>query len=136
MEFIEANDIEHADVIISHFGYWPSFRDAEIISMKFASDEGGLASMEMKILAFEATDKLKDRSIELTKHCVIDIQFIDLAENTINGINHQNILAGLRFGKRERFLVCKLNGAHGASGYIEATTIRIHKLTLGIGSSI
>jgi len=120
-------------VVIGHFGYWPSFHDAEIISMTFVRDkEKGYASADMKILAFEKTDRLKDGSFELTKHCLIDIEFIDLLKNEIEGFNHQNALAELKFGKRGGLLFCELNSARSIGGYIESKNIRINKLTLGI----
>ena len=132
MEF-RLDDIEHADIVLSHFGYWPSFHDAEVISMNFVRDnEKGHASMHMKILAFEMTDKLKDGSFQLVEYCLIDIEFFDLEKSEINGFNHQNVLEGLQFGKRDNVMFCKLNTSYGVDGYIEAKKIRINKLTLGM----
>lgn len=133
MEF-RHDDIEYADIVISHFGYWPTFHDAEVISMKFVRGMNKeQASLEMKILAFERTDKLKDGYLELAKHCLIDMEFIGLGKSEVDNFNHQNVLGGLKFGKHDHFLFCELSSSHGVAGYIEAEKIRIHKLTLSIG---
>jgi|SRR5436190_479130 hypothetical protein len=134
MQFRE-DDIEHAEVIVNHFGYWPSFHDAEIISVRFFRDmEKSLASLEMRIYVFEVTGKLMEGFLEQTKHCFIDLEFIGLKANEIGGFNHQNIVDRLRFGRRNDLLFCELSSAYGAGGYIEATTIRVQKLTLGMSS--
>ncbi len=38
MEFKEEEHILNARLIIDHFGYWPTFHDAEVLSINFQRD--------------------------------------------------------------------------------------------------
>jgi hypothetical protein len=65
----ESIDIENANLVIDHFGYWPSFHDAEIMSMHFSRNmEKTLGSLQMRIYAFEMTNKVVGRYYKLIKH--------------------------------------------------------------------
>ncbi len=129
MDFLEEKEIKNSEIVINHFGYWPSFHDAEIISIKFERNpDKGNSSVHMRVYAFEMTDKLIGRYFNLIKHCVIDIEFIDISNNEMDGFNHQNAIQGLDFGREGEFLFCKIDSAYGMDGYIEAKEIKITKL--------
>tara|TARA_R110002096_G_scaffold71768_1_gene171150 strand:+ start:70 stop:474 length:405 start_codon:yes stop_codon:yes gene_type:complete len=129
VDFKEENEIENARLVTDHFGYWPSFHDSEILTLRFHRDlDKSLDSMEMRVYAFEMTDKVIGNHYELIKHCFVDFEFIGLEDNEIDGFNHQNAMSGLNFGRRDDFLFCELSSAYGVDGYIEARKIRINKL--------
>jgi hypothetical protein len=59
VDFKEENEIENARLVTDHFGYWPSFHDSEILSLRFHRDlDKSVDSMEMRVYAFEMTDKV------------------------------------------------------------------------------
>ncbi|WP_181163769.1 Imm50 family immunity protein [Pontibacter mangrovi] len=127
MEFKE--EIENANLILNHFGYWPSFHDSEIISLKFERNlEEGKPTVEMKVYAFEMTDKVVNRYFKRFKHCIIDFKFVDLQKSEMDGFNHQNAVDGLNFEKDGDNLICEINAAYGVDGLLSAKTIQVVKL--------
>ena len=129
MNFNAEDEIENAKLVIDHFGYWPSFHDSEIMSIKFVSNlEKTTSALLMEVYAFEMTDQLKGKHYKLIKHCFVEFEFTDLQSNEIDCFNHQNAMLGLNFGKRDEFLLCELSSAFGVGGNIESRKIRINKL--------
>lgn len=129
MEFKEEQEIENAEAVINHFGYWPSFHDSEIISIKFERNfEMGRPTVEMKIYSFEMTDKVIDGYFELVKHCIIDLEFIELEVSELDGFNHQNAVNGLDFRKDGDFLVCEVHAAYGVDALFTSKKIKVVKL--------
>lgn len=129
MEFQEKNEIGNANLILNHFGYWPDFHDSEIISLKFERNfEEGRPTVEMKVYAFEMTDKVVNGYFELVKHCIIDFEFVDLQQSEMDGFNHQNAVDGLNFGKEGDDLFCEINAAYGVDGFLSSKKIRVLKL--------
>jgi len=131
MGFKEENEITNSTLVIDHFGYWPNFHDAEIISIKFERTwDKSQSSAHMRVYAFEMTDKLNGNYYEQIKHCIIDIEFIGINCNKMDGFNHQNAIQGLNFGREEAYLSCNIDAAYGVDGYIEASEIKVTNLDL------
>jgi hypothetical protein len=103
-------------------------RRRDYVHAFFQEPEKTLGSLQMRIYAFEMTNKVVGRYYKLIKHCFIDIEFAGLGQNEIGGFNHQNAILALNFGKRDDFLFCELSHAFGVDGYIEAQNIRINSL--------
>ena len=60
MDFEESKEIRNSKIVIEHFGYWPTFHDSEIISIKFERTwDKESSSIHVRVYAFEMTDKLK-----------------------------------------------------------------------------
>jgi hypothetical protein len=129
VDFEEEKEITNSKIVIDHFGYWPTFHDSEIISIKFERTwDKNNSLVQMRVYAFEMTDKLKGKYFELIKHCLVDIEFIGINNNEMDGFNHQNAVQGLDFGREGEYLFCKIDSAYGVDGYIEAKEIKITKL--------
>ncbi|QHL86623.1 hypothetical protein GU926_03870 [Nibribacter ruber] len=126
MEFKEEQEIENAAAVVNHFGYWPSFHDSEVLSIKFErSLEMGMPTVEMKVYAFEMTDKVIDGYYEMVKFCIIDFLFIDLQTSDIQDFNHQNAVLGLDFVKEGEDLKCEIHAAYGVDGQLTSRKIRV-----------
>jgi hypothetical protein len=131
LDFEEEKEISNSAIVIDHFGHWPSFHDAEVISIRFKRTwNKDTSSAEITVYAFEMTDKLKGKYFEQIKHCLIDIEFIGINNNEIDGFNHQNAVQGISFGREGEYLFCKIEAAYGVDGYIEAKEIKVTKLDL------
>lgn len=115
---------------MDHFGYWPSFHDAEVISIKFERPwDISFPSATLTVYAFEATDELDDENFfKLIKHCSIEIEFVGVTVNSMDGFNHQNVVGSLNFGRKDNNLYCQVDATFGVDGYIEAKEIIIKKL--------
>jgi len=130
VNFEEEKEITDAKIVMNHFGYWPSFHDAEVISIKFERPwDTSNSSATLTVYAFEATDELDDENFfQLIKHCCIEIEFIGMTMNSMDGFNHQNVVGGLNFGREGKYLFCKIDSTFGVDGYIEAKEIKIKRL--------
>ena len=137
MEFKEEIEIENAGIVMNHFGYWPSFHDAEIISICYKRNfEEGSPSIEFRVYAFEMTNKLKGRYFQLIKHCIIDFELAGLHNNSMDGFNHQNALSGIGFERDGEWLVCELYAAYGVDAKFSTKQIRVKQLLPVAGGGV
>lgn len=129
VDFQVEKEIINSKVVIDHFGYWPTFHDSEIISIKLERTlDKDKSLIQIRVYSFEMTSNLKGKYFELLKHCLIDIEFVGINSNEMDGFNHQNVVLGLNFGKEGEYLFCQIDSAYGIDGYIEAKEIKIIKL--------
>jgi len=78
--------------LIQHFGKWPSFDDAEVVSLSLNRSpwQNGVAKdIRATFYMFELTSGLP------TKECHVEVLFKDVADVLIEGFNHQNPILGL-----------------------------------------
>ena len=121
--------IENHHLVTDHFGYWPDFHDAEIISVCCNRNfDTSSPSIEIKIYAFEMTDKVVGRHYKLIKHCMIDLELIGIVESELIGFNHQNAINRIEFGKEEELITVEIDHAFGVSGFISTHRARINNL--------
>ena len=99
--------IEGVDLLTSRFGQWPSFEDAEVISMAF--DRGNmervlqtdswnelvLPSLLATFYVFDALYAFEDPRRNAS---MATIRFDDLAHFEMDGFNQQNPIIGLSLG--------------------------------------
>jgi hypothetical protein len=93
----ETNLVTNADALTQIFGYWPSFHDAEVLTMCLdrAGDDG--PSLEARIHVFEMTDQVDERGYYvLRKHTLVTLRFADILLRNLQWFNNQNSLSGLR----------------------------------------
>jgi hypothetical protein len=129
VDFEEQKEIENANLVIDHFGYWPTFHDSEIISITFERTlDKGTSSALLRLYSFEMTDKVVNRFYKLIKHCFVDIEICDLVKTEMDGFNHQNAILALEFGREEGNVFCNMVSAYGVDGYIEGKKIKIKRL--------
>jgi hypothetical protein len=129
MTFEPQNDIENAKIIIDHFGYWPTFHDSEIISIKLERMlDKSSASIQIRLFAFELTNEIENGVHKLTKHCFINFEFMEVSTTELEGFNHQNAVFALEFGKEDSNSFCNIVNSYGVDGYIEARLIRVNNL--------
>lgn len=96
----EIPKIANAHLVVAAFGYWPSFHDAEIKSIRLARAGSEVLNgpiLDLEIHAFEMTDRLSPGSTtyHLDKHNLISFRFSEVTELQLDGFNHQNAIFGL-----------------------------------------
>ena len=93
-----ADKIEYGRLLTDIFGHWPSFHDAEVISIELFRDRKGTSepSLRAKIHVFEMTPEIDDRGFYILKnHVLATILFRGIDENHVAGFNQQNVLRDL-----------------------------------------
>lgn len=94
--------IDGAELLITVFGYWPTFHDAEVLWLRLdrrSSGEGNYGpTLEALVRAFEMTPEVSpDGHYVLQHHVLVHLRFKEVVELRLNGFNHQNALSGLDF---------------------------------------
>lgn len=93
-----ADMIEHGSLLTDIFGRWPSFHDAEVISIELFRNPKGTnePSLRAKIYVFEATPEVDSRGFFILKnHVLATLIFGGIGDNSIAGFNQQNVLSDI-----------------------------------------
>jgi hypothetical protein len=83
------------ELLVSHIGYWPTFDDFEVISIKLErAPSGDTTSRDLRAI-FSAFDINKKTTDPERKQALVEIQFETISSLQIEGFNHQNPITGL-----------------------------------------
>jgi len=86
----------NGNLIVERFGGWPSFHDAEVISVHLSGHRPERPSCEMVIHAWLMTDKVDARGYYvLEKHSLVTLRFEELLTSEFSNFNHHNCLSSL-----------------------------------------
>jgi hypothetical protein len=86
--------ITNEEALTDIFGHFPSFHDAEIISIHLERDGEDAPFLEAKIHVFETTDKVDAQGRYVLKnHTLVTFRFTMIVMGEIKWFNHQNVLA-------------------------------------------
>jgi hypothetical protein len=85
---IEIPDIPGADTVVAHFGYWPTFHDAEVNRFSCIARRPS----RIVVKAFHMTGEF-----EIIKRATVTFLLDGIVDGTtlLEGFNHQNVVAGL-----------------------------------------
>lgn len=97
--------ILNSEAVTEIFDHWPSFHDAEVVSIRLdrgsATGPEGEAvkpTLEADIYVFEMTDHVEpDGFYESRKHTLVTFAFRGIEELELKEFNHQNVLFELGF---------------------------------------
>lgn len=85
--------IQNQQALIDIFGEYPSFHDAEVLSMLLERDGEFGPSLTVKIHVWEMTNKTDEKGYFLLKNqTLVTFQFGRILLESLNGFNHQNVL--------------------------------------------
>lgn len=114
--------IEGAKTLYDWFGFWPSFHDSELISLRL--NRGGLSSLSLH--TWETTKDVDDQGCYiLTKHVVVEFSMKEVVGLSLQGFNHQNVIFGLAIERTENGYRLVLDDCYGISGVLEAKDMSI-----------
>jgi immunity protein 50 of polymorphic toxin system len=114
---IEIKDIQGASEFHDWFGYWPSFHDAEAISLHL----NRMGSSSLRIHTWQMTKEMDEKGYYvLAKHVVVEFILEVVSGLSLNGFNHQNVILGLEVEKIDSGFRLTLDDCYGLAGNIEA----------------
>jgi hypothetical protein len=88
--------IENDEALTRIFGGWPSFHDAEVLSVHLDRGDKDGASLEARIHVFKMTSEVDERGYYvLTDHTLVTLFFANIILRELRGFNHQNALFGI-----------------------------------------
>jgi hypothetical protein len=122
---VALKDIPGAVDLHDWFGYWPSFHDAEIVSLNLKRK----GSSSLLAHTWEMTKELDEKGhFVLTKHIVVEFLFDDVFDLNLIGFNQQNVIFELAIEKTDSGFRLTLDECYGLSGIIEAKTMSIRTM--------
>jgi hypothetical protein len=94
---IDTKQIIGAERLVSVFGSWPDFHDAEIISVRLDSaDTQGAPSFELAIHAFRMTKEVDARGYFMrADHSIVLLRFSRIDALSLNDFYKQNVIFSL-----------------------------------------
>jgi hypothetical protein len=115
---IETPDIPGANAVVAHFGYWPTFHDAEVESIFLHRSE----TSRIVLKAFHLT-----AGFEITKPATVTFLLEGIVDGTtlIEGFNHQNVVTGLFVNGLPEGFELALEWCFGVGGKIVCTRLRL-----------
>ena len=112
--------VSNSSKVESIYGYWPSFHDAEILSINFArgrSTNEKTASVVVDLNYWETKTINEGTSAfdyVLDKDYVISIEFSGLVSSSVSGFNLQNVIDELILTKVSEGIKAEFISIHGA----------------------
>lgn len=114
--------IEGAQRLVSWFGRWPTFHDAEVVHLHL--NRTGKSSL--LVYAFEMTDELDEGGVyKIVKHVLIEFLLEDIQELELEDFSQQNVLFGLGVHYNENKKEIVLDSTWGVGGTIQAKHISL-----------
>ena len=88
--------IEHSDKLIRIFGRWPSFHDAEVLRLVLDRTGPEGPTLDVHVHVFAATSDVDSTGHYVLKdHTLVILRFTEVAVESLQGFNRQNVLFGL-----------------------------------------
>jgi hypothetical protein len=111
-----------ANDLLSWFGYWPDFHDAEIISL--ALNRSGISTLQ--IYTWHMTKEIDDRGFYvLEKHLLVNFRMEQILSLSLSDFGNQNVISGLCLSRIEGGFEIRLDPCYGMSGTIAAKRLSI-----------
>lgn len=88
--------VENAEIVTTIFGKWPSFHDAEVVSMRISREGTDGPLLEAGVHVFSMTREVDDKGyFKLTHDTLVTLRFTDIQLHNLRGFNGQNVLSNL-----------------------------------------
>jgi len=114
--------IQNAHRLTSIFGTWPSFHDAEVLKLELDRTE---PSITLQLFAFQTTSTTDSEGYYKRIHeCIVTFRFHSVEDVSLEGFNHQNVVAGISFERRARVDVL-IEPLHGIAGSFSCSSAEV-----------
>jgi hypothetical protein len=89
--------IVNSETLESRLGSWPSFHDAEVLSVRLDSGQrsDGRARLELDIHVFDVDGQLPDGRLNFVRHTIATLEFAGVESLELDGFGPQNVLDDL-----------------------------------------
>lgn len=115
-------EIHGAAELHDWFGYWPSFRDAEVISLHL--NRKGTSAL--RVHTWGMTNQVDAEGfIVLTRHVLVEFLLESVSDCDLDAFNHQNVISRLAIEKADSGFRLVLTECYGLTGSITADNIAI-----------
>lgn len=124
--------VVNSEALLSAFGFWPSFHDAEVHSAIL--DRGNALeppSITLVVYAFSCDREVDENGFfRITTSVLVTLKASDVRASELVDLGHQNVLSSMGFESTEEGLVrVTLEPCYGLSGSIVCSQVRIESVT-------
>jgi Immunity protein 50 len=121
-EDVLLNDVPGFAAVKEWFGYWPSFHDAEIVSLNLERN----SSSRLKVHAFHTVNETNALGhYRTTKHAVVCFMLDEIQDLNLVQFSAQNVISELVLSKNNEGYSIQLGCCYGLCGSLTAKSIRI-----------
>jgi hypothetical protein len=116
-------DVINAEAVVDRFGQWPSFHDAEVLSLRLDSGQrtDGIARLQLDVHVFAVETPPSRGRLRFVKHTVVTLEFEEVEAVKLDGFGLQNVLdellledVDLAAGRQVRVTLPSNNGLGGS----------------------
>ncbi|WP_083326397.1 Imm50 family immunity protein [Hymenobacter coccineus] len=111
-----ADNIINRELVIQHLGHWPSFHDAEIVSLRFTRGVPG----------YWPVIYLK---IDVIGIGLVELEFQEVRDYKLDGFNHQNVIFDISFNEENELINCEIDTSYGLGGSITAQSVAVRRFS-------
>ena len=116
------NSIRGAAELVTWFGRWPSFHDAEIVSLTL--NRAGVSTLQ--VYTWEMTPKLDELGYYiLEKKVLVNFRMEEITTLTLSDFNPQNVISGLTLARTDDSVEIRMHPCFGLAGSIAARKLSI-----------
>ena len=113
-----ADVVTNPDLVVKNLGSWPSFHDAEIMSIELSRMDGVTAKLAVKAIPFDPSGK--------SRTSLLTFFFEGLDDDMQLGyFNHQNVVNGLTVETTDDRLKLTLEPCYGLNGSCTFSSARV-----------
>jgi acid phosphatase family membrane protein YuiD len=130
--------VSGTELVVAHFGAWPSFHDAEVtaVTMSRRGPEGFSGpTLSFAVHAFLTTAEVDDAGyFRAVRHAVVTFAFFNVSSVELTDFNHQNVLEDIYFetvAGKTPLLEVTLQPCHGISLQFRCSHGRVESVVPG-----
>ena len=114
--------IPGAENLITWFGDWPSFHDAEVLELSLLRE----GKSRVRIHTWRTTNEIDSTGHFVNdRHVIVSFWFEEVVDLELTDFSGQNVISGLACEKSENGFKVRMFPCFGVAGYIEAERISI-----------
>jgi immunity protein 50 of polymorphic toxin system len=117
--------IHGADSVVSWFGEWPSFHDAEILEIHLDRERASWLKLHACLLTTETYQKDGKQYFRTERHAAVTFKFAEIVDVGLADFSGQNVIFGLTIERKEESYRLTLHPCYGLNGYIEARQLSV-----------
>lgn len=116
------SDVGGAAELEAWFGYWPTFHDAEVLSLVLERK----GSSRLRVHTWHLTNQPDESGCYvLSKHIVVSFILENVTDCDLGAFNHQNVLSSLRLEREPQGYKLSLDPCYGLNGSIMTERVLI-----------
>jgi immunity protein 50 of polymorphic toxin system len=111
-----------AQQLFDWFGYWPSFHDAEVLSIEL----NRTGTSKLRVHTFRMTKEVSPKGFYVCdKHCIVTFVLGEIIDTEIAHFMDGNILQGIEFSHEEDAFVITFSASYGFEGTVKTKKLAI-----------